>query len=100
MAAVFGGISSCTLVATDGYTKPWPSAICAIALILYALCLSKAMQRMPIGVAYATYAVIVIVATMCVGFYSYHQQPNRNTAIGVLCIIVGISLLHTVGKPS
>ena len=100
MAAIFGCICNCTLASTEGCTKPWPSAVCAVALLLYAVCLSKAMQLMPMGVAYATYASVVIIVTMTVGFYIYHQRPNRSTALGVACIVAGISILHTAGKPT
>jgi small multidrug resistance pump len=98
VALIFGCIANGLLKKTEGFTNVKVSIICSIAIVLCAACLSKAMQSIPIGVVYATYAAIVIVCMTFIGFSVYKQSPNCYSVLGFVLIIVGTILLHTMGN--
>jgi small multidrug resistance pump len=97
-AVFFGCATIGMLKQTDGFTNAAPSVMCSVTVVLCAVCLAKVMQVMPMGVAYASYAAIMIVLTTLMGFSFYRQVPSRSTVLGFGLIIVGISVLHTVGR--
>ena len=98
LALIFGCITNGLLKKTDGFTNVKVSIICSIAIVMCAACLSKAMQSIPIGLVYATYAAIVIAFTTFIGFRVYKQHLNCYSVLGFVLIIAGIILLHTIGN--
>ena len=55
-------ISTGTLKATDGFTKWIPSLICILAISICMYTMSHAMKILPIGITYATWSGVGIVA--------------------------------------
>lgn len=59
--------------------------------------LSQAMKYLPVGITYATFAGICIVATSFVGIIKFDQIPNMITMIGLALIIAGVLLVNLFG---
>jgi len=88
-------ISTGSLKATDGFTKWVPSLICYFICICM-FTMSHVMKVLPIGITYATWSGVGIVALSLFGIFKYKQIPNFATAIGLLFIIIGVIIVNTM----
>jgi small multidrug resistance pump len=55
------------------------------------------MKSIPIGITYASFAGLCIVATTAVGIIKYNQIPNLYTIIGLILIIIGVVIVNLFG---
>tara|TARA_B110001454_G_C12676443_1_gene416064 strand:- start:316 stop:495 length:180 start_codon:yes stop_codon:yes gene_type:complete len=55
------------------------------------------MKTIPMGITYASFAGLAIVATVVVGVIKYNQVPNLYTIIGLCFIIVGVLMVNLLG---
>jgi small multidrug resistance pump len=89
-------ISTGTLKATEGFTKWIPSMICIFAISVCMYTMSHAMKILPIGITYATWSGVGIVALSLIGVFKYKQIPNFATIVGLILIIVGVVIVNTM----
>tara|TARA_A200000159_G_scaffold153821_1_gene166130 strand:- start:6 stop:341 length:336 start_codon:yes stop_codon:yes gene_type:complete len=91
-------ISTGTLKATDGFTKLMPSLVCVISIIICMYSMSHVMKILPIGITYATWSGVGIVALSLLGIFKYKQIPNIPTVIGLALIIIGVFIVNTMNS--
>ncbi len=60
--------------------------------------LSLVMKAIPVGITYASFAGLCIVATVLVGIIKFNQIPNTYTIIGLGLIIAGVLIVNLIGK--
>ena len=58
------------------------------------------MKVIPVGITYASFAGLCIVATVLVGIVKFNQIPNLYTIIGLTLIIAGVLMVNLIGKTS
>ena len=75
----------------------FPSIITAITIVLCMYALSLVMKNIPMGITYASFAGLTIIATVIVGVVKYNQIPNVYSLIGLLFIIVGVLMVNLLG---
>tara|TARA_B110000438_G_C15749490_1_gene622275 strand:+ start:713 stop:913 length:201 start_codon:yes stop_codon:yes gene_type:complete len=63
---------------------------------MYAL--SMVMKIIPIGITYASFAGLAIIATVVVGIIKYNQIPNIYTIVGLVLIVVGVLMVNLMGN--
>ena len=63
---------------------------------MYAL--SIVMKSIPVGITYASFAGLCIIATTLVGIYKFNQMPDRFTILGLILIISGVLIVNLLGK--
>ena len=63
---------------------------------MYAL--SIVMKSIPVGITYASFAGLCIIATTIVGMYKFKQIPDLYTIIGLALIITGVLIVNLLGK--
>jgi|TARA_A100001388_G_scaffold177827_1_gene133070 small multidrug resistance pump len=56
------------------------------------------MKTIPVGITYASFAGLCIVATSIVGIYKFNQVPDLFTIIGLILIISGVLIVNLLGK--
>jgi len=56
------------------------------------------MKTIPVGITYASFAGLCIVATSMVGIYKFNQVPDLFTIIGLILIISGVLIVNLLGK--
>jgi len=56
------------------------------------------MKTIPIGITYASFAGLAIVATAIVGVVKYNQIPNFYTIIGLGLIITGVLIVNLLSN--
>ena len=87
-------IATGSLKATEGFTKWAPSLISVAAIIVCMYTMSHVMRILPIGITYATWSGVGIVALSLWGIYKYKQIPNIPTIIGLSLIVIGVTIVH------
>ena len=97
-AVVLGTASNNFAKSSDGFTKLLPSLASAITIILCMYALSNVMKNIPMGITYASFAGLCIIATAAVGVYKYGQIPSLSSMLGLLLIIIGVLIVNLLGK--
>ena len=97
--AVFLGVTSNSFAkSAEGFTLLIPSIITAITIVLCMYALSLVMKNIPMGITYASFAGLTIIATVVVGIIRFDQMPNLYSLIGLVFIIVGVLMVNLLGN--
>ena len=97
--AVFLGVTANSFAkSAEGFTLLIPSIITASTIVLCMYALSMVMKTIPIGITYASFAGLAIIATVIVGIVKYNQVPNLYTLIGLCFIIIGVLMVNLLGN--
>lgn len=97
LAVLFGTASNSFAKSAEGFSLILPSLLSAITIILCMYGLSNVMKTVPIGVTYASFAGLCILATSLVGIFKFAQIPNLYTSIGLILIIAGVIIVNVFG---
>ena len=98
IAVVLGTASNGFAKSAQGFTLLIPSVATAITIVLCMFTLSLVMKVIPVGITYASFAGLCIVATVLVGIVKFNQIPNLYTIIGLGLIIAGVLMVNLIGK--
>ena len=98
IAVALGTASNGFAKSAQGFTLLMPSIMTAITIVLCMYTLSLVMKVIPVGITYASFAGLCIIATVIVGVFKFNQIPNFYTIIGLGLIIVGVLLVNLIGK--
>ena len=98
IAVILGTASNSFAKSADGFTLLTPSIITAITIVACMYALSLVMKSIPVGITYAYFAGLCIVATSVVGVIKFQQIPNFYTLIGLILIISGVVLVNLLGN--
>ena len=98
IAVVLGTASNGFAKGAQGFTLLIPSIMTAITIVLCMYSLSLVMKVVPVGITYASFAGLCIIATVLVGFFKFNQMPNLYTIIGLGLIIAGVLMVNLIGK--
>ena len=100
VAVVLGTASNGFAKSAQGFTLLIPSIITAITIVGCMYTLSLVMKTIPVGITYASFAGLCIIATTIVGIYKFNQMPDLYTIIGLVLIITGVLIVNLLGKAS
>ena len=98
VAVVLGTASNGFAKGAQGFTILLPSIITAITIVGCMYTLSLVMKSIPVGITYASFAGLCIIATTIVGMYKFKQIPDLYTMIGLALIIAGVLIVNLLGK--
>ena len=98
VAVVLGTASNGFAKGAQGFTILLPSIITAVTIVGCMFTLSLVMKSIPVGITYASFAGLCIVATTIVGMYKFKQMPDLYTIIGLALIIAGVLIVNLLGK--
>ena len=98
IAVALGAASNGFAKSAQGFTLLIPSILTAITIVGCMYTLSLVMKTIPVGITYASFAGLCIIATAVVGIYKFNQIPNLYTLIGLGLIIVGVLMVNLMGK--
>ena len=82
----------------QGFTLLIPSFLTAITIVGCMYALSLVMKTIPVGITYASFAGLCIIATTIVGIYKFNQMPDLYTMAGLTLIIAGVLIVNLLGK--
>ena len=98
VAVVLGTASNGFAKGAQGFTIIIPSILTAIAIVGCMFTLSLVMKTIPVGITYASFAGLCIIATTMVGIYKFNQMPNLYEIIGLGLIVAGVLMVNLLGK--
>ena len=79
---------------TVGFTRWVPSIICLGTICFSYYLMSHVVSFVPVGITYATWSGLGIVAITIIGIFKYNQIPNFPTIIGLILIIIGVIIVN------
>ncbi len=89
--------TSC-LKLSAGMSRPLPTLVVLAAYGSSMLLLSKVVQTIPLGVTYALWSGIGIVAIVLVGLLAYRQVPSSGQLVGIALIAAGVVVVNLTGQ--
>ena len=98
VAVVLGTASNGFAKSAQGFTLLFPSIMTAITIVLCMFTLSIVMKVIPVGITYASFAGLCIIATVLVGVFKFNQMPNLYTIIGLGLIVAGVLMVNLIGE--
>ena len=98
IAVVLGTASNGFAKSAQGFTLLMPSIMTAITIVLCMFTLSLVMKIIPVGITYASFAGLCIIATVLVGVFKFNQIPNLYTIVGLGLINTGVLMVNLIGK--
>ena len=98
LAVILGTAANGFAKGANGFTLLLPSLLTAITIVACMFTLSIVMKTIPVGITYASFAGLCIIATTIVGVYKFNQMPDIYTIVGLALIIAGVLLVNLLGK--
>ena len=97
-AVILGTAANGFAKGADGFTSLMPTLLTAITIVGCMFALSIVMKTIPVGITYASFAGLCIIATTIVGIFRFNQMPDLYTIIGLILIISGVLIVNLLGK--
>ena len=97
-AVILGTAANGFAKSADGFTSLIPSLLTAITIVGCMFTLSIVMKTIPVGITYASFAGLCIIATTIVGIFKFNQMPDLYTIMGLALIIAGVLIVNLLGK--
>ena len=91
-------IGTSCLKLSEGFSKPIPTLVVLLAYATSMLLLSRVVQTIPLGITYALWSGIGIVAIVLVGLFAYKQVPSPGQLVGIATITAGVIIVNLTGK--
>src|SRR5210317_2434048 len=98
LAVVLGVTSNSFAKTAEGFTLLFPSIITGITIVACMYALSIVMKNIPMGITYASFAGLTIIATVVVGIFRFDKMPNLYSIIGLTFIVVGVLMVNLLGN--
>ena len=98
LAVVLGTAANGFAKSANGFTLLIPSLLTAMTIVGCMFTLSTVMKTIPVGITYASFAGLCIIATTVVGIYKFNQMPDLYTIVGLTLIISGVIIVNLLGK--
>ena len=93
VAVVLGTAANGFAKGAQGFTLLIPSILTAVTIVWCMYALSLVMKTIPVGITYASFAGLCIIATSIVGVIKFNQIPNLYTILGLILIIAGVLII-------
>ena len=98
IAVVLGTAANGFAKGAQGFTLLIPSILTAVTIVGCMYTLSLVMKTIPVGITYASFAGLCIIATSVVGIVKFNQIPNIYVIIGLGLIVAGVLMVNLLGK--
>ena len=89
--------TSC-LKLSEGFSRPGPTIVVLAAYGVSMTLMSRVVQVLPIGLTYALWSGIGIVAIVLIGMLAYNQMPSTAQLIGMGLITAGVVIVNLSGS--
>jgi multidrug transporter EmrE-like cation transporter len=97
--AILGEVAATSaLKASEGFTRLGPSLIVVAGYAAAFFCLSRVMDTIPVGVAYAVWSGAGIVLVVLIAWLIHGQRPDLAAFAGIGLIVAGLLVLNLLSK--
>ncbi len=100
IAIVAEVIGTNAMVASDGFSKIWPSSLTVVGYAISFYCLSLVLKTIPVGIAYAIWSGMGIVLVTAIAVVIYKQVPDWLAMVGMTLIVSGVVVIQLFSKMS
>lgn len=90
IAGLLEVIWSVGLKYTQGFSRPLPSVITVVAMVVSIVLLAHAMKSLPVGTAYAVWTGIGAVGASLMGIFLLGESASLLRILSLCLIIIGI----------
>ena len=90
-------IGTSCLKLSEGFSKTGPTLIVLSAYAISMTLMSRVVQVLPIGLTYALWSGIGIVAIVLIGLLLYRQVPTHGQLVGMALITAGVITVNLSG---
>lgn len=87
-------IATSTMRATHGFTRIGPSLLTVIGYAIAFYCLSRTLESVPTGVAYAIWSGVGIVLVAGIAWVWQGQRLDGPAMVGMALIIAGVIVMN------
>ena len=98
MAIAVEVLGTSLLKLSAGFSRPLPSLLVVAAYSTSMLLLSRVVQTIPLGITYALWSGVGIVAIVLVGLLAYRQVPSPGQLMGMALITAGVITVNLNGQ--
>jgi small multidrug resistance pump len=100
-AAILSEVAATTaLKLSEGFTRLWPSLVVVAGYGAAFYLLSFTLKAIPVGVAYAVWSGVGIVAITTIGWLWFGQSLDKPAICGIALILAGVLVLNVFSKAS
>ena len=91
-------VSTSLLKLSDGFSRPLPGlgAIALVAASFY--CLAQAQKTIPLGVGYAIWSGVGILAITAIGWIGFRQRLDVPAMLGMGLILAGVLIIRLLSR--
>ena len=100
IAVALGTAANGFAKSAQGFTLLIPSLMTAITIVGCMYALSLVMKTIPVGITYASFAGLCIIATILIGIVKFNQLPDLYTILGMVLIISVVLIVNLLGTTS
>ena len=93
-------IGTSCLKLSQGFSRPGPTLVVLSAYAISMTLMSRVVQVLPIGLTYALWSGIGIVAVVLIGLLVYKQVPTQGQLVGMALITAGVITVNLHGTPA
>lgn len=93
-------IATTALKSTQGFSRLWPSLLTLGGYSIAFFFLSLSLRSIPVGIAYAVWSGVGIVAISLIGIVLFKQHLDTAAWLGIGLIIAGVVVLNVFSKSS
>lgn len=98
LAIFFEIIGTSSIQASEQFSKWKPSLLVVICFVLAFFFLSQTLKSIPLGITYAIWSGIGIVAISIIGFVRFKQTLDLPAIIGIALIVIGVVIIQLFSK--
>lgn len=98
LAIAFEILGTSSLQESQQFTKWKPSILVVVGFGLAFFFLSASLKYLPLGIVYALWAGIGIVAISLISVFRFKQSLDLPAVIGILLIVIGVVIIQLFSK--
>ncbi|WP_459617320.1 DMT family transporter [Bordetella sp. 2513F-2] len=91
-------VATSMLKSSAGFTRLWPTAATVAGYVVSFYFLSLTLRELPIGIAYAVWSGVGIVAISLVGLVFFKQTLDLPAVIGIALIVAGVLVMNLYSR--
>ena len=90
LSGVLESVWAVALARTSGFTRPVPSVIFVVALVLSMVGLGYALRTIPVGTGYAVWVGIGVAGTALTGMLFLGESANVLRVLSLVLVLAGV----------
>ncbi|MDD0837457.1 SMR family transporter [Curvibacter sp. HBC61] len=98
LAIVAETLATTAMKSTEGFTRFWPSLVTVLGYGCAFYGLSRTLETLPIGIAYALWSGVGMVLISLLAWWVHGQRLDAPALIGIGFILLGVVVINVFSK--